>query len=367
MKKQLLYCAMGFLVVMGLTAYVQAQVNPLQGRKLTPIPLLNFSSDDGTGYGLRVNLYNYDGASVPYRTCYSVQAFFSTKGKWAHRFYLDLPNVRPGQRVELEALYEKEDYANYHGGLTDSVLDTYTREQKTFEQKYPKARVTWIKDLRGPWRLRTGLQVGHNSVTPNQEAGNILFDANPRGAKGGANVQTGAALRYDTRDDYNNSASGFLEELLVEYGLGKDFNSGRITYDHRHFLPVGESWVIAHRLNAGLTFGRVPFYEAFDLGGSNTLRGRPAASERGDGRILLNGELRWRGIPISRSRNIYLGLLAFGDAGQVFSRSDGPAMDKWKAGAGAGLRFHWYSTIVRADYGYSEGNTGMYVTFSQVF
>ncbi len=350
-----------------LTVGAEAQTQRTEGRKLTTIPLLNFSSDDGAGYGLRVSFYDYDATSVPYRSCYSVQAFFSTKGKWAHRFYLDLPNVRPGSRLEVEALYEKEDYSNYYGGLSDGVLDTYTREQKTFEQNYPKVRVRWIKDLQGPWRLRTGLQVGHNSVTPNQEAGNILFDANPRGADGGTNVQAGAALRYDTRDDYTNSASGLLEELLVEYGLGNDFNGVRISYDHRYFLPMGKSWVFAHRLNAGLTFGSVPFYEAFDLGGSNTLRGPPAARWRGDGRILLNTELRWRGLPLSRNRDIHVGMLIFSDIGQVFSRSEGPSPDEWKAGGGAGLRFHWYTTIVRADYGYSDGKKGVYITFSQVF
>ena len=51
------------------------------GSRTTAIPLLNFSSDDGTGYGLRVNLFEYDGESVPYRRQYSAQAFVTSKGK----------------------------------------------------------------------------------------------------------------------------------------------------------------------------------------------------------------------------------------------------------------------------------------------
>ena len=61
------------------------------GKRFTALPLLNFSSDDGTGYGFRLNLYDYDGRTIPYRRAYSAQAFFSTKGKWVHLLNIDLP------------------------------------------------------------------------------------------------------------------------------------------------------------------------------------------------------------------------------------------------------------------------------------
>ena len=67
-------------------------VHETVGRKFTAIPLVNFSSDDGVGYGLRLNLFEYDGTSVPYRRAYSIQAFFTTRGKWAHRQYTDIPS-----------------------------------------------------------------------------------------------------------------------------------------------------------------------------------------------------------------------------------------------------------------------------------
>jgi hypothetical protein len=245
------------------------------GQNFTMIPLVNFSSDDGTGYGLRVSLFEYDGVSRPYRKTYSAQAFFTTKGKWVHRFYMDMPHLRPGHRVEIEALYEKEDFANYYGGLSESVLDTYTKAQKTFQQNHPKLRVMWIRDLRLPWRLRTEFRMGRNRIRPNATAGSILSDLAPPGADG--------------------------------------------------------------------------------------------ARWRDSGRILLNGELRWRGLILSDQYNIRLGMLAFGDVGQVFNRSEVPSTDDWHVGAGAGLRFYWHSTVLRADYGISGKNRGIYLTFSHVF
>lgn len=35
------------------------------GFRPTAIPLVNLSTDDGAGYGVRANFFEYDGASVP--------------------------------------------------------------------------------------------------------------------------------------------------------------------------------------------------------------------------------------------------------------------------------------------------------------
>ena len=98
------------------------------------------------------------------------------------------------------------------------------------------------------------------------------------------------------------------------------------------------------------------------------MRGLHAGHVRGEGRLLFNGELRWRGLPVRRRQHIYLGLVAFGDFGQIFERDALPDGGEWRRGSGMGLRLHWQSTIVRADYGSSStGRTAIYITFSQVF
>ena len=71
------------------------------GYKATAIPILNFNSDDGAGYGVRSYLYNYDGNTIPYQRQYSLQAFFTTGGKWVHRVLIDDPNFISKYRVEI--------------------------------------------------------------------------------------------------------------------------------------------------------------------------------------------------------------------------------------------------------------------------
>lgn len=343
------------------------------GWRFTPIPLFNYTSDDGMGYGLRLGVYEYDGSTVPYKRAYKAQIFVTTEGKWTHLMSMDVPNFFPGQRVEVEAALDKQDFANYYGELTKKDIDSLhvTKDQKTFRQISPNVQVTWIRDLTTPWRHKVGFEAKYTSITPNADSGSVLRAIHPVGFDGGLLFKLNTSLRYDTRDNYLNSSKGLLEELLLEYkfGGGGDFNGWLMSFEHRHFIPIWEQFVFGYRLQADQTFGDIPFYDALKLGGDNSVRGLPAARVRGQGRFLLNSELRWKGLHLSERRNMYLGLLVFGDAGQIFKRKDGPSLqpDLWHTGYGTGLRFYWHSTIVRADYGFSEEGTGLYILFSQVF
>ncbi len=369
-----LFCAVAGLLLLRPAPADAGAAHESTGWRPTAIPLLNFSSDDGTGYGLRANLFEYDGRTVPYRRKYSAQLFFTTGGKWVHRLLMDTPRFRGGgDRLELELVYEKEEFANYYGGLSKEETRGLHRDQRTFSQAFPELKARWIRPLglsdSTPWRLRLGSRLSYHEITPNAEAGNILAEQDPLGADGGPLAQAGAALRYDTRDNYNDSSAGLLEELVVQYtfGAGGDYNGLQVRLEHRHFASLLPGLVAAHRIALDWTAGDLPFYEELALGGSSTVRGLPKARDRGETRVLLNGELRWRGVRLSSAQNIHLGGLLFADAGQIFAGGEWPAAGDWRRGAGLGLRFLWQSTIVRADHGFSGGGRGIYITFSQLF
>lgn len=348
---------------------VRAAAYEAVGWRPTAIPIVNFSSDDGTGYGLRVNLFQYDGRSVPYARAYSAQIFATSRGKWAHRLLVDWPQIRPGHRIEVELSYQKEDFANYFGGLADDRVELYSHEQKTFHKASPELRALWVRQLRGPWQRQLSARVKQTNIEPNAESGSLLRDLDPPGRKGGLFAQAEAALRRDTRDDYNDPTTGLLSVAALQYGVGNVGLPGgvNVSLDQHAFRRIGAGLSLALRLRADATLGVVPFYEELEMGGSSTVRGEIAARDRGQSRVLANAETRWRGLVLWRAQQVYLGGVVFVDGGQVFDLGDGPAATGWRHGLGVGLRLAWQSTIVRADHGWSAGRTGLYITFAQMF
>ena len=116
-----------------------------------------------------------------------------------------------------------------------------------------------------------------------------------------------------------------------------------------------------------MVWGSIPFYESLTLGGASTVRGLSATRVHGEQRILLNTELRWRGILLSRNQHLYSGILIFADFGQIVEQMQGLSIENWRRGLGIGARILWQSTVVRADLARSDKRTGLYITFDQVF
>lgn len=339
------------------------------GRRFAFLPLAGFSSDDGPGAGFRLSRFDYDGQSIPYLRAYHAQAFFTTKGKWAHQITADLPHWGPDRRVELTLRYDKEETANYFGDLTDGDLTAFTDEQQRFKQIDVYLAARWIRTLAHPWRLQIRLRVGTTSIEARSQAASVIQTIRPRGYDGGHLAQLGTSIRYDTRDNYINTTRGHLEEVGLLWGVGGggSFNGGHVVIQHRHFREIYPRFVLAQRIEATYNVGKVPFYERPKLGSSKTLRGLSADRFRDDARFLINNEVRWLGVRLSQKRFMYAGLNLFADVGQAFANHDLPARDAWTLGYGIGGRLYWYSMVVRADYGRSRGGSALYMRFSQIF
>jgi outer membrane protein assembly complex protein YaeT len=176
---------------------------------------------------------------------------------------------------------------------------------------------------------------------------------------------------YDTRNDIFDPSQGLSVHAGVEGAggpLGGDNDLYRLTGDIRLYQRLGVvsarleqvsgDFVIAVRAMAGIVrpYGRskaVPYYEAFTLGGGNSVRGYldrnigPDSSTAGEhryGTAVANGNLELRTPYILRWVGL-VGFLDVGDVGWDFR------MRVYEYSAGAGIRVKTPIGPVRLDWG----------------
>ncbi|MGB7250825.1 MAG: BamA/TamA family outer membrane protein, partial [Phormidesmis sp.] len=146
---------------------------------------------------------------------------------------------------------------------------------------------------------RVALLDSDGSVTPRDELGNLLTASN-NGRDDLFTVQFGAVL--DQRDNPIQPTSGRLfrlgTEQTVPIGSGTIF-SNKLQGSYSQYIPVsffgsergGET--IALNLQGGTILGDLPPYEAFPLGGGNSVRGYEEGAV-GSGRSFLLGTVEYR-------------------------------------------------------------------------
>jgi hypothetical protein len=142
-------CSGTFFIYTGLSAQEKdpASKQPeLEGLKITGLPLISFSSDDGTGYGVRIYGTYYERNYAPFKFQTYGQYYRTTKGFEYHEASLDaLRFLGSPYRVRINAGLERYLNAQYYG---------YSNYQDIQRQKKIKAgempineNVTGVPDL----------------------------------------------------------------------------------------------------------------------------------------------------------------------------------------------------------------------------
>lgn len=173
-------------------------------------------------------------------------------------------------------------------------------------------------------------------------------------------LSTPLSLRYDATDDLLNPTQGYRLGAILALDIATEdslFSYGRFEATGSYYLPIDDDGrlVLAQRLRFGSIVGagqqRIPATRRFYAGGGGSIRGfgfqrvgpRDAEDDPQGGRSLieLSGEIRWR---ITET----LGIAPFLDAGNVYAGPN-PELDRFRFGAGLGLRYYTSFAPVRLD------------------
>ncbi|MBD2454082.1 outer membrane protein assembly factor [Nostoc sp. FACHB-87] len=232
------------------------------------------------------------------------------------------------------------------------------------------------------WDASLGLNYTRTTIRDRQ--GNInSTDAqgNPLSASGtGIDDLTTVSFTAakDKRNNPLNPTQGSLLKLSTEQSIpiGQgNISLNRVTANFSQYVPVKvfdskQTQVFALNVQAGTVIGDLPPYEAFNLGGSNSVRGYDAGKV-GSGRsyVLASAEYRFPILPI-------VGGVLFADfgsdlgSGSTVLGDPAGARDKpgYGFGYGAGVRLDSPLGLIRADYGINDqGESKVHLGIGQRF
>jgi hypothetical protein len=412
-------------------AEVPPVAQPRTGWRFAGLPLVNFNSDEGFGYGLRLLLVDAgDGSQKPYRHSVVAQFFRTTRGVEAHRILTDAPGfLGSAWRVGLDLSLLNERFSPYYGlgGASDYEADFNSCEDRdaledapdtcpgnpafrglryySFEQRtFPSVVLNTRRSVKGPWQVALGyrfrltrvktrysaedLGQGRDSrLEEDARAGLLTGVDGPLASGTFRTAELTAGLLLDLRDNEPAPMRGMFHELAARGAMeatGSAFRYWGTTANLRFYHPVfSDRLVAALRLMADVMGGDVPFFLLGSFGGvewrdgwggiGGVFTGRGILKHRMQGKVkaLANGELRWLFLSTSPwKQRVDFTAVAFLDAGQAWAdlRFRDDGLSRYAGGGG--LRIAWENNfIVRMDYGVSpsDGTSGFYLDFNHLF
>jgi len=242
--------------------------------------------------------------------------------------------VMQRRRLGLDAslLYEKQLDLDYYG--RGNAGDPDTSAGYDSEQQEARAVLTWRPG--SGLTLGGGLVARHSTTFDREDS--PLWQSSPT-ALTGSRFSAGPLLRAEWfgRALLPLRASG---ELLHQEGADVSYSRARLQL--AAYLPLGPTTVLAGRGRIDRHFGTAstPFRHQLFLGSETGLRGYLDGRFSGDYALLCSAELRQEVASLEAPGGLALslGLVGFGDLGQVAETPEGLAADRFHASGGVGMR-----------------------------
>jgi outer membrane protein insertion porin family len=255
----------------------------------------------------------------------------------------------------------------------ERVLGVPTNNTQTFEyeerRQGTRLNYTHPLDFDRSRNILLGYRLEKVRLSLRDSGGSTPIDL-PEDADGRTGALSIGFLR-DRRDLKLDPSRGGRELLTIEQGasfFGGTSNFTKADLDIRRYFPLigagkrkpGQPaplprLVLAGRLVLGQTFGQLPVFEQYFVGGSDTVRGYDSDEQYGDNQIFGNIEFRYR-----LQRKIQL--VAFADAGTAYG-GQFSSSDSFSAlfGVGVGARLQTPIGPVRLDI--ARGDRGVKTHF----
>lgn len=273
-------------------------------------------------------------------------------------FYFPLNNGFINIRAEYRTDNDNSFYGWGNGGDED-VNTSYDRQMQYISGIYRFNPASGLA-------LSTGMRVNHSTVFDRSE--DALWTASPCSDYGSL---WSAGPLFEAHWLFPSLITGYTS-VEMEHQMGSGFSYSNVAASLAFFTPIGASTTPAFRIRGEKHFGtsETPFPYLPGLGRNTGLRGYHDRRFGGSWTLLANLELRQRLVTfkIDESNAIELGVVLFGDAGQVTDDLDEVRWNRFHLDCGLGLRV----TIpgggtFRFDFAVSPEGPGMQMAFGELF
>lgn len=216
-------------------------------------------------------------------------------------------------------------------------------------------------------QLKIGLAAKFSNVSILERQNNtLLANLNLLGRNGGFTSGAGISFFWDSRNSvFYPTKGGYYDLRFLSFNkmIGSDFKFTKFEMDLRHYFPLNENHLIAANIYNSFLGGNPPFFELSRLGGDSRMRGYFYGRFRDKNYISAQAE--WRAFLFWRFRAVlFLGL------GEVASEFSDFKLNGIKFSYGTGIRFildQAENLDLRADIGFGENTSGVYISVRQAF
>ncbi len=360
-------------------------------------PELSYDSDIGLGFGILGSVAKVRDGVHPWIWNIQAQGYVTLgkgqDGKVTVTYtndYLDFdfPQLAGGKvRLRGRADFRRQINTPWYGigNDTDADPDRADGGYHLVDHIYPGLRADALIQLPRGVAVVAGGRLMFNWI--NFYEGSLLEEQADElvGAGRHQTVQVQAGIILDNRDRELAPQRGVFAEFTLRGGaVLEDFQGyGGLNATLRGYQAlIDDRLIVAGRAMADVLVGDPPFYELArfagtrpdELWGSWGVRGIGMRRYAGKVRLMGNFELRGRLVTFNvLKRPLTIGALGFVDAGRVWAElKQRPDLDGTglgiHVGGGFGLRLIWGDAfVVRGDFGWSEGSSGIYVDVGHIF
>ena len=347
---------------------------PVRRVDIGALPLVNYDSDYGFGGGLNAALFFRNAGYAPYQYSLRVQGFVSSHGVQNHYVQLDAPRLLGSDfRLTASAGYSRDlERPHYGFGNNIALLQAPPGHYYHYDFFGFDGWVRLRRRLSPRWEVAA--LYNFTAQHANHYAGSLLTEQGWKGS-GRGNVGLFELMAiYDDRDSEASPTRGLWATVALRGGaplVGSDFTfwgwAAAVRAYHSFFSAP--YLVLAGRLSSTGMWGELPISKLPSLGGGTSIRGLPRMRYEGNLTATLNAEVRSRVVRFRPWGHILdLWLVGFADAGRLWSQGDDGPPGLVHLGYGGGVRVAWEEDyVVRVDLGFSEGTSGLYIDFGQLF